>query len=135
MPVNTLQDTRVASKGKVPEKTVAKRRQKKVGGSSKKQEELIDQILQSNLALQHKAVDLMHGMRELTVRMDNMVKLFEEAAGQIKSGTDEPLMKKLEELLDQNKTIAKGLILLEKYVRERASLPVGFQRPPPPEQF
>jgi len=30
------------------------------------------------------------------------------------------LTDKLEELLEQNKTIAKGLIMLEQYVRKRA---------------
>lgn len=115
----------------VPKKKV--RVQRSVTASSSK-DEIINQLMQSNLALQEKTVDLLHGIRDLTKRMDNMVKIFEEAASQIKSGTDEPLMRKLENLLDQNKTIAKGLILLEKYVRERASSSIpGFQRPPSPE--
>ncbi len=113
-----------------------KERNEKVGGSSS-QQEIVNQIMQSNLELQHKTVDLLHGVKELTRRMDNMVKIFEEAATQIKSGSDEPLMKRLEELLEQNKTIAKGLILLEKYVREKASSSMpSFQRGvPPPEPF
>lgn len=93
-------------------------------------QEIIDQILHSNLALQDKTADLIRNIKELTTKLDNMVKIFEEAAKNIKSGTDEPLMRKLEELLDQNKTIAKGLILLEKYVREKAATS-GLERMPP----
>jgi len=123
----------------VEKKVIVKEKvQKKRVTKSSSKEEIINQLLQSNLALQDKTVDLLHGMKDLTKRMDNMVKLFEEAATQVKSGTDEPLMKKLEELLDQNKTIAKGLILLEKYVRERASAMPGFpprSSVPPPEPF
>ncbi len=113
-----------------------KGRHEKVGGSSV-QQEIVNQLMQSNLELQHKTVDLLHGVKGLTERMDNMVKIFEEAAAQMKSGSEEPLMKRLEELLEQNKTIAKGLILLEKYVREKASYSMpGFQRGvTPPEPF
>ncbi|MFH1332543.1 MAG: hypothetical protein ABIH63_04655 [archaeon] len=129
MPAKNV-EKKIIVKEKVPKKRVTK---------SSTKEEIINQLLQSNLALQDKTVDLLHGMKDLTKRMDNMVKLFEEAATQVKSGTDEPLMKKLEELLDQNKTIAKGLILLEKYVRERASATMPGFSPrssvPPPEPF
>ncbi len=40
---------------------------------------------------------------------------------------EEPLAKKLESLIEQNKTIARGLLLLEKYVREKTT--VGFAPP------
>ncbi|MEM4245252.1 MAG: hypothetical protein QW404_00815 [Candidatus Nanoarchaeia archaeon] len=121
-------EKKIIVKEKVPEKKVVRK--------SSSKEEIINQLMQSNLALQDKTADMIHAMKELTKRMDTMVALFEEAASQIKSGTDEPLMKKLEELLDQNKTIAKGLILLEKYVRERASSMSGFRPgPPSPEPF
>ncbi len=123
---------------KVEKKIIVKEdaAKKKFVRKSSTKEEIINQLMQSNLALQDKTADMIHAMKELTKRMDMMVALFEEAASQIKSGTDEPLMKKLEELLDQNKTIAKGLILLEKYVRERASAMPGFRPgPPSPEPF
>jgi hypothetical protein len=103
MPVKTVEKTtKVIIKEKPSKKVSRPKRQ----SASKKQEELINILLQSHIDLQHKS--------------------------------DEPLMKKLEDLLDQNKTIAKGLILLEKYVRERASTNIpGFQRGgvPPPEPF
>lgn len=131
MPAKTVEKEKVIVKKKVPEK-----KSRSITKSSSKQD-VINQLMQSNLALQDKTADLVHVMKELNKRMDSMVSLFEEAASHIKSGTDEPLMKKLEELLDQNRTIAKGLILLEKYVRERASsaMPSFRSGPPPPDLF
>ncbi len=137
MPTKTVEKTKIIVKEKTqPEKAV--RRVSRKPSKTKQQEELINALMQSNIDLQHKSADMVHAVKELTKRMDNMVALFEEAASQIKSGTDEPLMKRLEELLDQNKTIAKGLILLEKYVRERASvssMPSFRGGPPAPEPF
>jgi len=136
MPTKTVEKTKIIVKEKIPQKRVSK----PGAGRSRQQDELIKVLMESNIELQHKSADMVHSVRELTKRMDSMVALFEEAASQIKSGTDEPLMKKLEDLLDQNKTIAKGLILLEKYVRERSSLPgMGMpsfrSNPPAPEPF
>jgi len=96
---------------------------------------LIEELLKNNIALQEKTTDLIISMKELTSRMDKMVNIFEGAAKHIKEGTDKPLMEKLQSLLDQNKTIAKGLILLEKYVREKSamsSLPPRTQPKPFP---
>ncbi len=83
---------------------------------------IIEQLVRNNMALQDKTAELIVSIKELTKRMDNMVKIFEEAAKNIKEGTDKPLMDKLQSLLDQNQTIAKGLILLEKYVREKSAM-------------
>ncbi|MBM3200697.1 hypothetical protein FJZ53_07190 [Candidatus Woesearchaeota archaeon] len=82
---------------------------------------IIEQLARNNIALQEKTAELITSVKELTKRMDEMVKIFEEAAKHIKEGTDKPMMDKLQNLLEQNKTIAKGLILLEKYVREKSS--------------
>ena len=65
---------------------------------------------------------LIESMTQLTKRVDKLVSLFEEASKHVSEveSTEEKIRKvstKLEELLDQNKTIAKGLILLDKYVR------------------
>ena len=141
MPTKTVERTKIIVKEKTPAKAPRKRASTPRVSKVRQQEELINALMQSNVELQHKTADMVHSVKELTKRMDSMVSLFEEAASQIKSGTDEPLMKRLEELLDQNKTIAKGLILLEKYVRERASVPgMGMSSfrsngPPAPEPF
>lgn len=83
-------------------------------------DDIIHQLAENNIALQGKTADLIISIKELTGKIDNMVNIFEEAATHIKEGTDKPLMEKLQSLLEQNKTIAKGLILLEKYVREKS---------------
>lgn len=69
-------------------------------------------------------------------RVDKLVSLFEEASKHVSDvETTEAKIKslstKLEELLEQNKTIAQGLLLLEKYVRGRS----GLEPSPGPKQI
>ncbi len=89
-------------------------------------DEIIHQLVENNLALQQKNIELISSIKELTKKIDDMVTIFSEAAKHIKEGTDRPLMEKLQNLLEQNKTIAKGLILLEKYVREKSAMGAGI---------
>ena len=84
-------------------------------------QKMMSQLVENNLKLQEKTVDLISSINKLTKRMDNMVDIFDEAAKNIKSDQSQPLMKKLEDLIDQNKNIARGLILLEKYVKEKSA--------------
>ncbi|MBU4502388.1 MAG: hypothetical protein KKA79_07355 [Nanoarchaeota archaeon] len=97
---------------------------------------IIHQLAENNLELQKKTTELIISIKDLTKKIDNMVEIFDEAAKHIKEGTDRPLMEKLSGLLEQNKTIAKGLILLEKYVREKSAMSItpisGFQPKPLP---
>ncbi len=88
------------------------------------------QLTENTIALQQKTTELIQNVSFLTKRIDRMVTIFEEAAKHIQSGTDEPLARKLDSLLEQNKNIARGLILLEKYIRERATVEESF--PPKP---
>jgi len=76
-------------------------------------------------------VGLQHAMTNLSIKFgslsDNIVKLlnvFEEAARGFVSGgrvDDKDMLKKIDSLLEQNKTIAKGLVLMEGNLRGRAS--------------
>ena len=78
-------------------------------------------------------VGLQHAMTNLSIKFgslsDNIVKLlsvFEEAARGFISGgrvDDKDMLKKIDALLDQNKTIAKGLVLMEGTLRGRAEAP------------
>ena len=103
---------------------------------SSSREKVISDLIEYNIALQNKTAELISSMNQLTKRIDNMVVLFEEAAKSIKAGTDEPLMKRLSELLDQNKNIARGLILLEKYIKDKAVIEENFPpRPLPKTNF
>ena len=91
-------------------------------------QELIDELIKHNITLQDKTTELIIEIKALTGKIEAMVHIFSEAAESIKKGTDQPLMKKLEDLLEQNKSIAKGLIMLEKYVRDKA---IGYDMPKP----
>ena len=96
-------------------------------------EQAVNDLIGYNIALQNKPAELISSISQLTKRIDGMVALFEEAAKNIKAGTDEPLMKRLSELLEQNKNIARGLILLEKYIKERAITEESFPPRPLPK--
>jgi len=86
------------------------------------QDRIIEELMKSNILLQNKTAELISTINKLTKKMSKMVSTFEEAAEKIKEGTDEPLKKKLQELLDQNRNVAKGLIMLERYVRDKSAV-------------
>ena len=100
----------------------------KKGSKSSKTEELISALVENELSLQKKTVELINTFNVLSQRIDKFLGVFEKAASRIERGEiEEPLAKKLESLIEQNKTIARGLLLLEKYVREKTT--VGFAPP------
>ncbi|MEK6956071.1 MAG: hypothetical protein AABW52_05405 [Nanoarchaeota archaeon] len=70
---------------------------------------------------------LLESTEKLVSRVDKLVGLFEEASkhvGEVESteAKVQELAKRLETLLEQNRIIAQGLVLLEKYVRGKTSL-------------
>jgi archaellum component FlaC len=70
---------------------------------------------------------LVNSIEKLVGRVDKLVLLFEEASKHVNEvqSTEEKvrtLAQKLEELVEQNKAIARGLLLLEKYVRGRTGM-------------
>ncbi len=93
----------------------------------------VDTLFKTNLALQKVSLDLVKNNNDLIKRIDTLIALFEEAAKHISSGTEEEEIKnlalKLESLLQQNKDLAKALVLLEEYVRGRSM--VGDFKPLP----
>ena len=100
----------------------------KKGSKSSKTEELISALVENELSLQKKTVELINTFNVLSQRIDKFLGVFEKAASRIERGEiEEPLAKKLEALIEQNKTIARGLLLLERYVREKTT--VGFAPP------
>lgn len=71
--------------------------------------------------------ELVKSIQQLVIRIDHLVELFEEASKHVaEAETAEvkiaELSQRLDALLEQNKSIAKGLILLEKYVRGKTRL-------------
>ena len=90
--------------------------------------ELVSALIQHDISLQKKTIEMISSFNSLSERIDKFLSVFEKAASRIERGEiEEPLAKKLEALIDQNKTIARGLVLLEKYVREKTT--VGFSSP------
>lgn len=82
---------------------------------------IIDQLVKNNVLLQQKSADLINSMNNLSKNIDKLVKIFEKAAESIGKGEiREPLTAKLSQLIDQNRQIAKGLLMLEQYVKQRA---------------
>ena len=85
-------------------------------------QDIIDQLIKNNVELQKKSIEMMGSMHNLTKNINKLVEIFKKAAERIEKGEmREPLARKLSDLLEQNKRIANGLILLEKFVREKES--------------
>jgi len=86
---------------------------------------IIDRLIENNLLLQKKDAELLTSINELVKKIDRMLNVFEEASKHVlEVGEDKriiELSEKLESLLDQNKTIAKGLLMLEQYVRNKTN--------------
>ena len=87
---------------------------------------IIQELVRNNVVLQKATLQLLDSTKQLTDRTDRLLSLFEEAAKNIEKGeVKEPLTKQMESLLEQNRVIARGLVLLEKYIRDKTS--VGFR--------
>ncbi|MBS3150635.1 hypothetical protein J4425_02430 [Candidatus Woesearchaeota archaeon] len=84
---------------------------------------LAEKLLENNILLQKKDAEMMHSVNKLIEKIDRMLSVFEEASKHVMEVGDDKrvaeLTDKLEELLEQNKTIAKGLLMLERYVRQK----------------
>lgn len=87
-------------------------------------QDIIDQLTKNSTLLQQKSVQLLTSMNNLTKKIENLVIIFEKAADHIeKEEVSEPLTAKLTALLEQNRKIASGLLLLEKFVKQKGFLP------------
>ena len=93
--------------------------------------EMINQLIENNMMLQKRNVELLQAVNELTKKtsmlndkIENLVNIFEEAAKNVADIEEDRRVKelalKLDDLLDQNKNLANGLLLLERYVRSKS---------------
>lgn len=84
----------------------------------------IDRLIDSNTQVQHKMVDVLLGIKELNENVSSLVHIFKSAGEHIKADKyEDPMINRLNELLEQNKNLAKALGLLEKYVKEKQNPP------------
>lgn len=98
--------------------------EKKYASKFSKQD-IIEQLVKNNALLQEKSTELLASMNNLTKKMENLVTIFEKAADYIeKEEVTEPLSEKLSQLLEQNRKLAQGLIMLEKFVKEKGFSPI-----------
>ncbi|MBS3146991.1 hypothetical protein J4471_04830 [Candidatus Woesearchaeota archaeon] len=92
-------------------------------------------LVENSIALQKASLQLIESSTQLTKRIDKLVSIFENASSHIaevelNDDKFKNLAVKLENLLDQNKEIARGLLLLEQYIRSKTSEPkTSFEKP------
>lgn len=99
-------------------------KKKTVSKTSSHHEKLLHQLIENTVLLQKKDAELMTSNKKLIDKIDKMLNVFDEASKHVMEVSEDKklseLTDKLEELLEQNKTIAKGLLMLEQYVRKRS---------------
>ena len=108
---------------------MAKKRQMKVSQAKKVEKnhpEIERQIIENLIALQKINVNLTEKFDSLSKQLSDLLTLFEMTARRFAehpaiqaSEKDKEFLDKIDKLLDQNKTIAKGLTLMEDRMRER----------------
>lgn len=91
---------------------------------SEQHHSMIERLIETNIVTQNKMADLLVATKELNTNVSKLVHMFTEAATHIKAGKyEDPLVERLNELLEQNKNLAKGLLMLEEYVRKKQAPP------------
>lgn len=85
-----------------------------------------EKILENLVALQKVHADLAEKFNNLSNQISSLLSLFEGAARSFAQNPanqinekDKEFLEKIDRLLDQNKTIARGLTLMEERIRER----------------
>lgn len=88
--------------------------------TAKQREEL---LIENFVGLQKVMINLSIKFEGLSENISRLLEVFELSArdqlGASPKTEDKELLKKIDNLIDQNKTIAKGLVLIEEKVRER----------------
>lgn len=84
----------------------------------------INKLVSSNLQLQKLSISLVESNNELIKRIDKLVSLFEEASKNISTGSSAKVVElnsKINELIQQNKQLARGLVLMEEKMKRNSS--------------
>ena len=75
--------------------------------------------------------DVLLGVKELNENVSGLVTIFKSAGEHIKADKyEDPMINRLNELLEQNKNLARALMLLEKFVKEKQVAPNLLQNSP-----
>jgi len=90
---------------------------------------IVKELIKNNIELSKKSADLVISVKELSNRISKLVDVFEGAAKVIKEEeVKEPLVEKITTLIEQNKQIAKGLLILERFIQEKSPYQVTVQQ-------
>jgi hypothetical protein len=92
---------------------------KKKKMTAKEREEL---LIENFVGLQKAMTNLSIRFENLSGQIVKLLQVFEESAKSLVGGKkddDREMLKKIDSLLDQNKTIAQGLVLMESKLRKR----------------
>ena len=123
--VTEIEDSDGSEKS-VKKEHVSKEIKRKVSGKNKMTAKEREELLIENfVGLQHAMTNLSVKFGSLSDNITRLLQVFEEAAKSFVSGgklDDKSMLKKIDSLLDQNKTIAKGLILMEGSLRNRSEI-------------
>ncbi|MBS3107392.1 hypothetical protein J4468_00595 [Candidatus Woesearchaeota archaeon] len=100
----------------------------------------VERVLASNMHLLKKEIELIEQMKKLTHKVGALVDMFDNAARLVEKhqvaplSTDREFIDKMEAMLARTNDVQKGLMLLEKYVRDKATSSVETKKGPMPEQ-
>ncbi|MBI4154824.1 hypothetical protein HY498_01920 [Candidatus Woesearchaeota archaeon] len=90
---------------------------------------IVKELIKNNIELSKKSADLVISVKELSNRISKLIDVFEGAAKVIKEEeVKEPLVEKITTLIEQNKQIAKGLLILERFIQEKSPYQVVQQK-------
>lgn len=108
-----------------PKTVVKKVKEKKM--TAREREEL---LIENFVGLQQAMTNMSIKFGGLSDNISKLLQVFEEAAKNFVSGgksDDKDMLKKIDSLLNQNKTIAQGLVLMEGKLRGRTEEPRAMQ--------
>jgi hypothetical protein len=91
--------------------------------TAREREEL---LIENFVGLQHAMTNMSIKFGALSDNISKLLQVFEESAKNFASGgktDDKDMLNKINSLLEQNKTIARGLVLMEGKLRGRAEAP------------
>lgn len=106
----------------------------KKGVKKSSADRISDSLIENNIILQKKLIEsitatnaLVKNTHKLFEQNSEMLKIFKEASKHlndidVKDESLRPMFRRLDDLLEQNRTIARGLLMLERYVKERSSI-------------
>lgn len=101
-------------------KKIADKKPTKKKMTAREREEL---LIENFVGLQHAMTNMSIKFGGLSDNIGRLLQVFEEAAKSFAIGgktNNEDMLKKINSLLDQNKTIAKGLVLMEGALRGKS---------------